>query len=544
MSSTDPKLFGFAEFLSGLALMVLAWTIADVRYRFRIRTAPLPLQGITFFGMTALGVLALATDLWRAQEWFVPVGPLNPTIWQALMGVLFLLTFLLWAWFAFIKPPVYGRLNSQRFARVLYRAILNGSQEELAVVADELTHSVDKLIHFGREERERYPNSPAPPKLKKVEEFANAILLLIADARFCRAIVAYSPRTALAIFEDVAKTKKYRLPIETFAKNIVLEAIGNKDSFLYHEESGYKSGLLGYHKPLTSVMFGNAEMAENISTLLDPDGVKMMDWDYKQWEAYCRIVLLTLEDFISKGYQRQAFVFFRAKGHLEYALGDLYRLDGVEAVGRNDEPSCKLRAIVDFIKDAIRLLDKKPIPKGIRLKRSEHQDLDTIYDMIAGLMFEVIYSASTVTSPRGTCWRIQHNSVWTDLFCSARESGEATQIIHFKFRRLVYDEITRMNDFVNFKGAKILGYCLNVMGLEAKRERLHSNLALHKAVLAWTKKYYAWVYSENPAVAEACLMAGWTYDKRNLRLVLTYPAEGLRRKPGRFYFSVDQVQKP
>lgn len=44
LETSAPKFFGFAEFLAGLALMVLAWTIADVRYRFRIRSAPIPLK--------------------------------------------------------------------------------------------------------------------------------------------------------------------------------------------------------------------------------------------------------------------------------------------------------------------------------------------------------------------------------------------------------------------------------------------------------------------------------------------------------------------
>ena len=32
LSPSDPKFFGFSEFLAGLALMVLVWTIGDVRY--------------------------------------------------------------------------------------------------------------------------------------------------------------------------------------------------------------------------------------------------------------------------------------------------------------------------------------------------------------------------------------------------------------------------------------------------------------------------------------------------------------------------------
>ena len=43
-----PQIFGFSEFIAGLALMVLAWTIAGIAYRFRVRTAPIPLVNVTF----------------------------------------------------------------------------------------------------------------------------------------------------------------------------------------------------------------------------------------------------------------------------------------------------------------------------------------------------------------------------------------------------------------------------------------------------------------------------------------------------------------
>ena len=45
LDANAPKFFGFSEFLSALALIVLAWTTTDVRYRFRVMAAPLPLQG-------------------------------------------------------------------------------------------------------------------------------------------------------------------------------------------------------------------------------------------------------------------------------------------------------------------------------------------------------------------------------------------------------------------------------------------------------------------------------------------------------------------
>ena len=38
LDPASPKIFGFAELLAGLALIVVAWTIADFRFKFRIAT--------------------------------------------------------------------------------------------------------------------------------------------------------------------------------------------------------------------------------------------------------------------------------------------------------------------------------------------------------------------------------------------------------------------------------------------------------------------------------------------------------------------------
>lgn len=141
------KFFGFSEFIAALALMVLAWTMADVRYRFRLRTAPLPLLGLTYFVIGAVSVLALLTDWWREEQWLVPKGNLiTPAGWQAVLGGAFLLTFMMWVWFAFIRPAVFSRWNARRFIEQLYKAILRGSPVELPEIADELTRSAKSLI--------------------------------------------------------------------------------------------------------------------------------------------------------------------------------------------------------------------------------------------------------------------------------------------------------------------------------------------------------------------------------------------------------------
>ena len=176
----------------------------------------------------------------------------------------------------------------------MYRFILKGSPAELAVIADELAYSAQALVYhatdWGRLKYYRLEQEDEKKDLPKVEEYANDLLLLIADKRLCRAIVESSPGTALAVFQAMADMKKYGIQVETFAKNIVSEALANKDSFLYQEAEGYQSGLIGYIKPLSQAMFSNYKMVETIGTLLDPDLYSKRTWDAAQWDAYCRMV--------------------------------------------------------------------------------------------------------------------------------------------------------------------------------------------------------------------------------------------------------------
>lgn len=548
LDANAPRFFGFAEFLAGLALMVLAWTIADVRYRFRVRTTPLPLQGITFAVVGAVGLLTLLTDLWRAEEWLVPQGDLlTPSGWQASLGGLYLLTFLTWAWFAFIRPPIYGKRNAERYARTLYSVILKGSPSELSVIADEFALSVKSLIRYATDRGElknyRRPEGEGrkrPKRLPKVTGYANDILVLIADKRFCRAIVESSPGTALAMFHEIGETKKYGIQVEIFAKNIVNEALSNKDSFLFHESEGYESGLIGYHKPLSQAMFSNYRMVEVIGTLLDPDIWDKQKWDSAQWKAYCRVVLLTLRDYVNKDLWNHSFVLYRAKGYIEHAAFDLYKINGLSNSAWDDDVQARLRVVIDFIKDAVEILDKKGVPEHLSLRTRDKRAVGNFYDHLSSMIFEVIFSASAVRAPTDLCWWVQHNAVWGELFNFNRLNGAAGKVVKFKVRRLIYDEIVDMERFPNFKGAKILGFCLNVMGLTIRdKDYDRDSRALQKSLLSWTKKNYAWLYAYNPRVAEACLVDGMTYDAERLRLVKSYPAEGLRREPHYVYFNVD-----
>ena len=523
------KLFGFPEFLTALALMILAWTISDVRYRFRIRTAPLPLQGIAFSVTAIVGTFTLLTDLWIAEQWLVPkCGFLTPSIWQAFLGGLFFLTLLVWLWFALIRPPVYGKWNSKRYGQTLYYYILKGSQANLSIVADELVRSVKPLINHATDWTHTKIN-PATDEsyntLPQVSGYADDILLLIADKRLCRVIVELSPHTAQAVFDEVRRTEKYGIRIGVFAKNIVNEALINKDSFLFHEvEEGYESGLIGYLKPLSQAMFSHHKMVETIGTYLDPDFESMERWDAVQLEAYCRIVLMTFRDYVDNALWNHSFVLYRAMQNIRFAVSDLYRINGINGAAWDSKELAKLQVVVKFFQDAIVTLDRGEVPRQI-LGRSGPE---TFYDYLAKMICDVISSASCVRSPPGLCWSVQYNAIWGRLFGYEENQGSAIKVVQYKVRRKIYDEIVRMERFPNFEGAGFLSFCLNVIGFDLGRPPHHRSIkALQSALLSWTKKNFSWLDSRNPRVASACLPDRVRYDAENCRLVKAYPLNTL-----------------
>jgi len=126
-----------------------------------------------------------------------------------------------------------------------------------------------------------------------------------------------------------------------------------------------------------------------------------------------------------------------------------------------------------------------------------------------------------------------------------REPSRAWTIVQFKLRRLLYDEVLRMDKYVNFKSARILGYCLNVMGVQLQEKGAFGReyRALHRAILAWAQRNYLRIYRANPKVARACLIGSISYDAERERLVKTY-AEGLETEPDRLYLTLTTWMPP
>lgn len=548
MNADGAKFFGFAEFLTGVALTILTWTMADTRYHFRISTARFNVKKVSFWAVAIIGSLTLLTDLWRAEQWLVPDFFITAAMWQGFLAAGWFTTVLIWAWIGFINPPVFGPKNAKNFAITLYSYILKGNVSELATIANELSRSTSQLIHytplrsyenFIHQDTKRISRDVA---LKDVNTYAKNILFLIGDKKFCKSIIEYCPKFAVFIFGDINKKNKFNIEIQQFAKNLMIEGINNKESFLYRESDSSTSGFLGNYKPLSRAMLSNYKLVETIGSLFDYEVFPSLDkLKNSHLDAYCRAALIVIESYVAKHMLEHSITLYEIFDGIKKSTHDLYIINGNENISFwNDSIQREITAI-NFIRKALQILEAYKIDKNFIFSRCR-KDISPhdLFYYLTEAFFQMICDAASVKSPWNLCWSVQFQNLWNIIFCNFDNESNCKKILQFKIRRKLYDEIKELENFPNNIGFKILGFCLNVMGFVATtRKNSLGEWPLHKAVLSWTKKNYVSLHDYNPSLAEEYLVDGMSYDPQKKCLVKRLRTLATRPKVEFVYFKLN-----
>lgn len=523
------SIFGFPEFIGALALLAVVYTVADTRYKFRVSIAPIALYQWTFGLIGFIGFSALLTDIWVQERWLFPELMVGQSVWRGFLGAIFLGLAMLWIYFGFLVPPVFGERNARKYAEALYRVVVRGSDEELRVVVHELGRSAQTLVKFANtrplpdDDREESDD----PRSRSPRDHALNILLMIGSPKVAREVMRSSPTTAILLFENMSAETAYGLPIGAFSKNVSAEAIQYNDSILYQEDHGHQSGLIGYEKPFSSAVYGDYALVEaigrNEGSPLDIDYRSVSSWNSEQVAAYCRAVLITMSSYIEQGFWgTHSYSIYRALMKIQGTVGDFYKIRDLESDWYWADEYQRFEAVVDFVRNFVKLLNDNNLeakaPLRTRERGSQSRDF---YDYIADLMFELVLRASWIKGPAQKSWDIHYGAVWSQ-FHSYGE-GPAWQIVRFKLRRRLYDAILEMDRFPNYQAARALGYCLNVVGVKVSAQpyRKHEN-ALQKVVLSWMKKNYLRLRSTHEAVADACVFGTISYDEETKQIVKSF----------------------
>ncbi len=532
-------LFGLSDYVAALALLLVVLTISDFRFRYRVRLLPRDIRTWAFWAALAVGALILLTDYWFLNALPIPDflnSLLNIKLMLAavFLGFVFYLNFI-----AFIRPPIFKASSAEHYARVLFNVVGEGNKDKLAVVAEELGRSLPNILKLASEVPRRR-RGDEPPKVTKAQGYAHDLLMMLGDPRFCDVVATQTPWLAADFFWLLRDHKGAATAASAFSCNVSTALIMNRSSTL-HQEGSFFSGLIGELRPISNAVYGSWEVVEACSSGgLGPFDISYTrDEDMGQPEAdvLVHVALLFADDYFAKTKgEWHSVALARIISKFEGMGRWTYRLNEIEDYGRSFEYA-QLSAAVDFAVGLVELLGKHDVAPRSPFGRPEPYG-GCPYDRIAQLYFELICGASIVTSEKWVNWAVQHNLVWSKLF--SRGDFPAMPIIKRKVVRMIWDEIKKMTQYGNFMNARLLGLCLNVLGVTKPKktaERRREFYALHWLVVTWTEKNYHRLMVNQPKVAAAVPNGSLTFDAEKHRFVKTYSSE-LRKKPNRRYLPI------
>ncbi len=525
-------LFGIGEFLTAIAVFAVAYTLSDERYKFRLAVSAVPLHTVFFVVTILTGMGLIVLPFWF--EWSFPIPSFlnDQTIFEAVFATLVIGLIALWTFVAFISPPRFSSRNSLRFAQRVFHSIADGDEGELTAVAYELGRSARPIVQIARQHVKVRDLMAGGIKIEKTAaaQVAHDLVLLMGDKRLCRLVARKMPWVASAFFKEM---DGYRgtVPIEQFAKNVAAELFSDTDSAIHHEHDGYRSGLIGYVKPVSSSLFGNADLIDSLSggggSPIDPLWLDTRAWSAESWRTYNKAVLLYLDARLRRHRSLDVTTaIYQIGSAYEHACLDLYRVNSMseEAYGTSIEYR-RLQEVVDFIDKALEVIDRYKVTTYKRLA-----DLDGTYvrdkdliDVLASIAKAIITQAASVSTSEFRSWNIQHNTIWA-TFLRDNENTYARNLFRLRLTRLLWAEIRSMERLPSYAGARILGACINVMGFRLDHQvyRPPGTRALKRAVNGWCRENFMDLFRLYPDVAKSCLVGNVTFDYKKQRLTKTY----------------------
>lgn len=534
------NVFGLAQFLSTLALLVVVFNVSDFRYRYRLSARRYNIRKIAIWFSGILAAVLVATEFWFENSFPIPHFLNHYGNIKIILASSFLIFVLYVVSACFLRPAIFRRSNALQFFQSTNHYIHQGNKDRLQAIAEELNYTMESVFRYASELPINPGPGPRPGPAPRIEQAcAHDLLLTIADRRFCNIIVERNPSFAIRCFTFAEKYPG--VPFTQFARNVGEEFIVNTEAAFYQEDSGYNSGYFGYAKPITAAVFGSYELVERCArqraSPLDLHYSLTSKLDAIQMEGLTRAGLSFFNSYLDKnGGKEHSYALARLLGFVESCASDIYKLNNSPVDGWKTSEYARFKAAADFIQRAANSLANSAIkPKSLRASREVFND---VYDVLAITISKLVFEASTVYIDGTLCWNIQHNVAWSMIFSNFRREL-AFVVLRFKVRRLIYDEIVRNS--TNFVGARYLGFCLHVCGLTAGERHQQfgrEEYALRVCVINWTRRNYKHLLEYHPKVANACLQGSVTYDKDNHRLVRTF-SDATQKEVPREYLTLE-----
>ena len=458
--------FGFTTFLTGIAFLLMAWTTSDYKYRFRLyisSLSPKSLSSITIF----LGFTVLICDFFASMEW---ISPCKHNICQLVLAIIFLFEITYWLFVCFFKPPIFGRRNHVRYTQEFNHILYSGDEAKMLIIAEELIRSMPKIVKHSVGDYYDWE------KCSDTTKDALRIIGMMGDKLFCRIVVRKSIDTALALFYNVEKERKYDIGLDLFAKNLTTEALQWEQSFAYRETTHGES-ILTHWQPVVNTIYGNYEIILHLKDLLRPDYSLTRNWNSNQVNAYVELMTTAFCSCYDHCYE--AHYFSSVFENLESTICRVcWRKDWNGTAAEDDEKNVFWKAMLFYQNIIHGLLNQKESPK-IWHKYTDDFNRKDLLDCLADSLVMVFYFAGGVRGPEYIRHIIQYMHCYDPIF-SLSECKNAGALFMLKLRRAIVSEIKKDSGLV---GIYLLLFFLEIFGLSTDKGYVHKDAAALKRYL-------------------------------------------------------------
>lgn len=453
--------FGFTSFLTGVAFLLMAWTTSDYKYKFRLfisSLSPKSLSCITIF----LGFTVLVCDFFASMEW---ISPYKHNVCQLVLAVLFLFEITYWLFVCFFRPPIFSRRNHSRYTQEFDHVLYSGDETKMLVIAGELIRSMPKVVKFSAG---KYCDWE---KCSDITKDALRIIGMMGDKLFCRIVVRKSIDTALALFYNVEKERKFDIGLDLFARNFTTEALRWEQSFAYRETTLGES-ILTHWQPVTNLIYGNHKIALKVRDLLNPDYSLTRNWNSQQVYAY--VELMSSAFSACYDYCSNAHYFSNVFENLERTICRVcWRSEWNGTPDEDDEKDVFWKAMMFYQNVIHGFLSQKESPK-IWCKYTDEFNRKDLLDCLADSLVKVFYFAGGIRGSENIRHIIQYMHCYDSIF-SLGECKNAGALFMLKLRRAVVFKIKKDSGLV---GIYLLLFFLEIFGLSADKGFVHKDAAV------------------------------------------------------------------
>lgn len=544
-SNNTINFFGFSEFLATTAIFVVAYSISDERYKLRVANSRLPFQFLFLFFVGFVGFMLVLVEIWFNLELPTPKQFNNILYFQYSLALLTLAVICYWLFVAFVRPPKFSRSNALKFTRNAFSRIAYGNEQALITLAQEIIPSAEAIFDTARKRIQVRDFERGGFKIEATQEaeIAQQLISTLGNPRFCRIVAQTVPALAAEIFHQASKGSVRTLPLDQFSRNIAGEFFADPTTAIHYEGDGFRSGLIGYVRPISKELFEHLELVEELAdgagSPLDPMWWDTKHWGEQSWETYVRCALSFLEERFKKGAMWQhSQATYQICYRIENMCSDAYLIEEMGDNSWESLPFRKVQIACSFIEKTLDLLEEYQIYYPCKIDQNDSHYHKDIYDQIVEVAYGILKSAANVRTAEFKNWQLQHNIVWSAITGSFK-FGKSRSTFAYRFQRRIYSEIIEMEEYYNYEGARVLSFCLNVMGLHERKNdnRYKKFRALHRWLLRWVRLNYLKIFEEIPDVADNCLSGTITFDEKNRRLVKTYRGS-LGKEPQRRYLEL------